>query len=121
MQDPNVKGAASTAGKWMVYAKGELLDRFMNEGIRYNKKKMVMMKNAVDFKQYKPKLLGNENEDEDEKADESDESEEESEEEEEPVVQVSKKHKRSQRRDDSPEPDLYNLGGTAISVRTPGS
>ena len=46
---------------------------------------------------------------------------EESEEEEEPVVQVSKKHKRSQRRDDSPEPDLYNLGGTAISVRTPGS
>ena len=119
MQDPDVKGAASTAGKWMVYAKGELLDKFMNEGIKYNKKTMVMMANAADFKQYKPKLLGNE--DDDETVDKSDDSGEESEEEEEPVVQVSKKRKKSQRRDDSPEPDLYNLGGTAIPVRTPGS
>ena len=56
MQDPHVRGAASTAGKWMVYAKGELFERLLSEGIKYHGKEMVIMANAVDFTQLRPKL-----------------------------------------------------------------
>ena len=34
LQDPNVRGAASTAGKWMVYGKGELMEKFLGGGIK---------------------------------------------------------------------------------------
>ena len=123
LQDPNVRGAASTAGKWMVYGKGELLGKFLGGGIKYEKKKMVMMANAVDFKEIKPKVDKNDDqsgEDSDDDGSEEDDLGEEGDPEE-SFIHVAKRQRRTQNREDSPEPDLYNIGGTAISVRTPGS
>ena len=34
LQDPNVRGADSTAGKWMVYGRGELMEKFLGGGIK---------------------------------------------------------------------------------------
>ena len=108
---------------WMVYGKGELLGKFLGGGIKYEKKKMVMMANAVDFKEIKPKVDKNDDqsgEDSDDDGSEEDDLGEEGDPEE-SFIHVAKRQRRTQNREDSPEPDLYNIGGTAISVRTPGS
>ena len=34
LQDPNVRGASSTAGKWLVYGKGKLMEKFLGGGIK---------------------------------------------------------------------------------------
>ena len=123
LQDPNVRGAASTAGKWMVYGKGELLGKFLGGGIKYEQKKMVMMANAVDFKQYKPKVNKNDDqvsENSDDDGSIFDDLGEEGDIEE-SFIHVAKRQKRAHDKEDSPEPDLYDMGRSAISVRTPGS
>ena len=93
--------------------------KFLGGGIKYEKKKMVMMANAVDFKEIKPKVDKNDDqsgEDSDDDGSEEDDLGEEGDPEE-SFIHVAKRQRRTQNREDSPEPDLYNIGGTAISVR----
>ena len=111
LQDPRVKGAAATAGKWMVYGKGEMMDHFHGDGIKFNKKKMIMMANSFDFKQMK---VGNDEDD-------NTTDEEDHEDGEETITHVAKKIRRREDRDRSPEPDIFNMRASARSVRTPGS
>lgn len=123
LQDPNVRGAASTAGKWMVYGKGEIMGKFLGGGIKYERKKMVMMANAVDFKQVNPKVNKNDGQESENSDDDGsiDDDLEEDGDTEESSIHVAKRQRREHDREDSPEPDLYDMGRGAISVRTPGS
>ena len=112
LQNPNVKGAASTAGKWMVYGRGDVMSDFMSNGAAFNKKKMVVMANAFNFKEVN---VADDADDADEVSDVEDENEE-------PEMPSSAaKRPRRENREESPEPDIYNMRASAISVRTPGT
>ena len=104
----------------MVYGKGDLLDEFLGDGVKYNKKTMVMMENASNFKLVKPKLS---KKGKDSLEESTDAVEEESSDDEELVVPVTKRPKKTVPRDDSleSESDLFRMGASAIAVRTPGS
>ena len=99
------------------------MGKFLGGGIKYEQKKMVMMANAVDFKQYKPKVNKNDDqvsENSDDDGSIFDDLGEEGDIEE-SFIHVAKRQKRAHDKEDSPEPDLYDMGRSAISVRTPGS
>ena len=49
MHNPNVRGAAKTAGKYMVYGRGDLMRKFMKDGVKYDKKNCYIMANASDL------------------------------------------------------------------------
>ena len=112
MHNPNVRGAAKTAGKYMVYGRGDLMRKFMKDGVKYDKKNCYIMANASDLSELVPQL-------------EYKTSDEESDEEEvvSPLTEKERKRRRREDRDreDSPDPDIFNMRAGALSVRTPGS
>ena len=99
------------------------MGKFLGGGIKYERKKMVMMANAVDFKQLKPKTFQNDDQDSDSSDDDesNDNNLEEDGENEESSVNVAKRQKKTDDREDSPPPDIFNMGKRAVTVRTPGS
>ena len=112
MHNPNVRGAAKTAGKYMVYGRGDLVRKFMKDGVKYDKKNCYIMANASDLSELVPQL-------------EYKTSDEESDEEEvvSPLTEKERKRRRREDRDreDSPDADIFNMRAGALSVRTPGS
>ena len=56
MHNPNVRGAAKTAGKYMVYGRGDLMRKFMKDGVKYDKKNCYIMANASDLSELVPQL-----------------------------------------------------------------
>ena len=72
------------------------------------------MANASNMEQFVPQL--------EYRSDDDDDDEEEEEEGGSPLTEKERKRRRRQAdRDDSPEPDIYNMQASAVAVRTPGT
>ena len=108
MHNPNVRGAAKTAGKLMVYGKGETMKQFVNGTLKL-KKDCYIMAHAADMAQLVTEIEDNSEEEEKEEEDEDVE----------PLTEKERKRRRREDREDSP--DIYNMGATARQVNTPGS
>lgn len=51
VQDPSVRNAAKTAGKYMVFAGGPAKQMLIEEGIKYKRNTMYLMENHIDIKE----------------------------------------------------------------------
>merc|ERR1712129_306203 len=112
MHNQNVRNASKTAGKLMVYGKGDTMKAFMDGRLK-NQKDCFIMANAIDMNQIETEL--------EEDSVEEEEEEGLGEEAPSPLTERERKRRRRQDRDDSPPPDIFHMASQAISVRTPGS
>ena len=121
MHDPNVRGAAKTAGKLMVYGRGESMTQFMQGTLKYNKD-CYIMDNASNMDQFVPQIQP-EDEDDKNEEDEDDKNEEnEDDDEEYSSTENERKIRRTQKDDsDESEPDIFNMQASAVHVKTPGT
>ena len=69
MHDPKVRGAAKTAGKLMVYGRGETMKQFLEGSLKY-RKDCYIMANASNMEQFVPQLEYRSDDDDDDEEEE---------------------------------------------------